>query len=46
VKIEGRGEDGNVKSPLQEEEERFLTAQTDAFARAKAEEKLGLLLSE
>jgi hypothetical protein len=29
-----------------EEEERFLSAQADAFAGAKAEEKIGLLRSK
>jgi len=38
---------GDMKSPLQSlREERFLSAQADAFAGAKAEEKVGLLRSK
>jgi hypothetical protein len=42
----GAGRDGEVNSPLREEEERFLTSQADPFAGARREEEVGLLRSE
>jgi hypothetical protein len=37
---------GGGRDEATKEEERFLSAQADAFAGAKAEEKIGLLRSE
>jgi len=46
-KLESRRQDGDAKPPQQSRrEERFLSAQADAFAGAKAEEKIGLLRSK